>query len=524
MFIWTEFSTRRVFPNARPERTSRQSVCIHGARGGYASAQIILRDIYPVHLNKISVVRADGAREKKLGIRLFKQEYTVYNDMTAYPDRLTQLRPGRVNINIPPHMAQGFLIDFYVPEDAAPGTTEFKVTFSAGSGEAAVDVALTVHKAVIAPAASSRFGHEYFFNTQLLPKGCKIRRFTDEWWELLGHYADVMRELRNNVICVSLKELLTRAGSEKKSDESYEFRWELFDRYVQTFIDRAAAREFTLNAPIQSVEGKYLDAIGPGGENERLETLTKPAEKYLRELYGAVQAHLKEKGWDGIFRAHIEDEPHTTEAWLWADAILHEAAPCLTTGEPLDMIESARVITGNAKWAVPRINVYEEDPPVFFDYVGRGGELWLYSCCFPEESWWLNKFVDLPFIRSRQMEWACVSVGARGFLHWGFNYWGNGDSLYGYNADARFKGDGAIVYPNLRRRKLDPGLRFMNTRDGLQDADLFMQIFASGKKLLIAAAEKLLEEAAGRSFISRDDDSDRFNERYIKLLETADRI
>ncbi len=524
MLIWTEFSTKRVYQNARPEKLSRNAIVIDAARGGYASAQIIVRDIVPVHISKITVARADGKRDKAVNVRFFKQEYTVYNDMTAYPDRLTLIKPGNIKINIKPHCAQGFLADFFVPEETSPGSIEYKIIFSTDRGDSTASVTLSIHKAVLTRPSRSSFGHEYFFGTHLLPKACKIKRFTDEWWKILEHYADVMRELRNNVICVPFKELLVRAGSRKNVDGGYVFEWELFDRFVETFIDRGAAREFTLNAQIQSVEGKHIGAIGIDGQSETLETLTEPAEAYLRALYGAVNEHLKEKGWDNIFRTHIEDEPHTTEAWLWADNIIGQAAPCLKTGEPLDMIESARVITKTAHWAVPRVNVYEEDPPVFDEFIDNGGELWLYSCCFPEEAWWLNKFVDLPFIRSRLMEWACVAVGAKGFLHWGFNYWGDGDSLYGFNADARFKGDGAVVYPNVRRKKLDLSMRFINTRDGLQDADLFFRICASGKKRAKNDAEKLLKEATERGFYAVSDDSGIFNERYVKLLGIADGI
>ena len=526
MQIWTVHSTKQVFGNARPERDSSGEIDIHTARNAYAAMQVVVRDIAPIHITGIKLT-ATGGKKSIRGIknRIFRTDFTTYNDRTSYPDRLIQLKFGKIDLKLKAHSAQSFLIDFFVPEKAAAGVKEYTlVLMLEGGQEAKAVIRLYVHKVSVMPANRSLFGHEYFFNLQLLPNKAAGKLFTEEWWKSLGHYADVMRELRNNTICVPALHLLTAAGSRKLEDGSYRFVWDYFDRYVKLFIDRGAARDFTLSALMQSVYGEYLSAIGEDGKGERLDTFSAEAEKFIRALYTAIEAHLKEMGWDNIFRSHIEDEPHTTEGWLWADKIIAEAAPSITTGEPLDMIESARVICEKARWAVPRINVHDEDPEVFKKMVARGGELWLYSCCFPEEAWWLNKFVDLPFIRSRLMEWACAGVGAKGFLHWGFNYWGNGDSLYGFNADARFKGDGAIVYPNLRRKKLDLSMRFINTRDGLQDADLFMRLLGSDNAELREKALALLRDTTGEDFTTFSDDSKAFEKQLEKLLELGDKL
>lgn len=527
MQIWTEYSTVTVMPNSRPGKTSKAEIEIDAARNSWASAQVVIRDLAPLHVAAAGLKQTGGAPlPKGFRARIFREECVSFDDLTAYPDRLVRLRPGRQSIKIPAHRALGFFTDFFIPRKTPAGAYEF--TFSvlpSGAGSpVTAKIRLNVHKAGIPDPVDALFGHEYFFNTALVPEKCGIKRFTEEWWDLLGKYADIMRELRNNVICVPYKELLLRSGSEKMPDGTYRFDWTVFDRFVKTFIDRGAAREFTLCAHIQSVEGKFIDAIGENGGSERFETLTDEAAAYIRTVYGAIGDHLVRCGWDNIFRAHIEDEPHTTEAWLWADNLIREAAPCLLTGEPLDMIESARVITETARWAVPRINVHDEDAEVFRKFTGKGGELWLYSCCFPEEAWWLNKFVDLPAIRSRLMEWACVGAGAKGFLHWGFNYWGDGRSLYGFNADARFKGDGAVVYPNVRRKFVDRSLRFVNTRDGLQDAELMMTILNSKDRRARNALGRLLSDSTGGCFTAFSDDPDLFNERYKKLLGIADGI
>jgi hypothetical protein len=68
------------------------------------------------------------------------------------------------------------------------------------------------------------------------------------------------------------------------------------------------------------------------------------------------------------------------------------------------------------------------------------------------------------------MKWACFTHGITGFLHWGFNYWDI--SLYGLHPDARFKGDGFIVYPDAQRNSLMLSARGLSTIEGLQDWEL----------------------------------------------------
>lgn len=527
MLIWNEPSTKSIFMNARPGKDASAESFLHAARNGYCAAQVLVRFLENVRIRSVEVLSGTGDTfgDKGIRVRLFRQDYKKYNDCTYYPDRLRELKNGRTDLKVPAHSTRAFRVDFFVPESIAPGKYTYQVTVKTDKGDLTSKINLIVHKAVIRDPADSTFGHEYFFNLDLLPKKkTGILPYSEEWWELLSHYADVMKEMRNNTICVQPLPLLHHGGSTYNSPDDYDFKFDLFDRFVELFLKKGAARDFTLSAFIQSVEGKSFSALSGTSDIVSYETNTPLGDDYLRTFYGGISKHINEKGWKGLFRVHIEDEPHTTEVWLHTKKIIDEAAPDLLAGEPLDMIESARVICDHCGWAVPRINVHDEDPAVFKRFVERGGELWLYSCCFPEEAYFLNKFVDLPVIRSRLMEWACIGVGAKGFLHWGFNYWGRGDSLYGFNADARFKGDGAIVYKNLQAKKLDLSARFMNTRDGLQDADLFMQIIERGNDKQKKGVRELLDEVTKGDFEAHSDDTEEFERNFEKLLAIADSL
>ena len=130
MFIWTEYSTKQVFGNARPARDSKNAITVDTARGAYCAAQVIVRDVAPIELERIEFGPAGGEsgghRRKQGGgirTRLFRQEYTVYNDMIGYPDRLSAVKAGKVRMKLTPHCAHGFWVDFTFPPGPRPAYT-----------------------------------------------------------------------------------------------------------------------------------------------------------------------------------------------------------------------------------------------------------------------------------------------------------------------------------------------------------------------------------------------------------------
>lgn len=78
-----------------------------------------------------------------------------------------------------------------------------------------------------------------------------------------------------------------------------------------------------------------------------------------------------------------------------------------------------------------------------------------YYCCGPSNGWYTNRFINMPLQRTRILGVQLYLSGAKGFLHWGFNFYNSGLSYYtidpyvNTNAGGAFPpGDGFIVYPN----------------------------------------------------------------------------
>ncbi len=515
MELWIENSAKQLFQNARPGKGSSGSITLRTPKNAYISAQIMLRDLAPFEIRSVRVLnKAKG--EKAGNVRIFYQEYRRFNDNAAYPDELTELTEDIGPREVPAHAAQGIWVDFFVPPEAAAVCTEYTVTVGTGGGEYAAEIALDVADVTLPPCDRGTFGHEYFFNLSDIPDFAPGELFGGRWWEALEKTAHIFREMRNNAVLVPVLQLLRAAGSRRTGKDTWEYKWDIFDRFTDVFINAGCAKAFTIGAFTESVNGRSLEAIGYGSESVRIDVPSDEGALFLTSLYTALSGHIDSRGLTGRFRTHIEDEPHTDGTWKWEREIIRRAAPGIPCGEPLDMLETAKLLAESADWFVPRLDVYAQDPGYFRDRRENGKELWAYSCCFPENGWWLNKFIDMPFMRSRMMTWACKANGIDGFLHWGFNYW-NSSPLYGTGPDARFKGDGNIVYPDKERRSLKLSARFINTRDGNQDAELIaicarkkpdetaeilrsvctdFENYTSDSDALCRAAERLLELAA----------------------------
>lgn len=208
---------------------------------------------------------------------------------------------------------------------------------------------------------------------------------------------------------------------------------------------------------------------------------------------------------------HISDEPHETENWLWFREQLKKYMPNIPCSEPLDQLDSAIALEGACNEFIPRLEVFEQGKDFSRRRKEAGDKIWCYSCCYPEEPWYLNKFADLPSRYSRMIYWACFAQDISGFLHWGLNYWNM--PLFGIDPSARFKGDGHIIYPDAENKDFDFSNRGLATVQGAEEYELLR--IASEKYPLEA---KNLALRITRSFSDFDDDPELLENLRIRLL------
>lgn len=475
MYIWSKPASAQVFKHTRKWPEDSTALTLHAARNMVVSGQVCLRDTDTAF--EVTAL-AVGSLPTGISAATYITDYVTYNDGVPYPDILSTKTTCHVTMNT----TQSLWFSFTVGEDAPVGTHTVTVTVKTSLGDYAIDWKLTVYPVTLPAPKDSAFGHEYFLNPfSNFPKDHPCEkppcepfythiRYDEGWWALMANFAKTLKTMRVNSLNIPVMALLSDGGSKRISDTEWELDFGLFDRFVEHFMEYGSFRYLSICSVIGAVNGKHMQAIDENGKVFWLEIYTPACEAWARTFYSSLYKHFEEKGWLSMLQMRLQDEPHTSEFWKWSKDLCRECMPGIVCGEPLDTHTVSRELCGYVDQYIPRIEVYEEGKDYYLERQKAGDQVWCYSCCYPFEMGWMNKFIDLPPIYSRLMKWACFTHGITGFLHWGFNYWDI--SLYGLHPDARFKGDGFIVYPDAEHNSLMLSARGLNTIDGLQDWEL----------------------------------------------------
>ena len=314
------------------------------------------------------------------------------------------------------------------------------------------------------------------------------------------------------------------------SDGEIDWDFSRFDAEVEFLLENANVRRIEGAHIANRAHNKWADPFwaavatpdGKGGvTTDRLPSEDPRVREYLLKYFHALEEHLRSRTlpdgrtWFDIYLQHIADEPvdENRESWEALAGIAKEACPSLK------IIEAYRAHTfkdGLIDVIVPQLDELEWSS---YENVPCGSELWFYTCMYPRGSY-ANRYVTLPLLKTRILQWINFRYGASGFLHWGLNYWGqNGDPAVDASAPVNDwpGGDAYIVYPGYR--KVYPSLRLAALREGIRDYEL----------LRLAAREDTArtgEIARGmvRGYDSYESSITRFREFRRELLEIASRL
>ncbi len=457
----------------------------------HTGVQIMLRNsMKSFAITDIKVNRLPGGL--KADIKL--QDFISFADGIPYPDILSDKKTTEVSANV----TQPVVIVFETDTTVKKGTYHLEITISTSLGECKANVTLVVHKAVVPEPKDSDFCHEYMFDpigyflygdelkeTEFERPYYNYQRYSEGWWELMKVFAVNHKVLRSNVLylgCISI--LLKDAGSKRISENEWHLDFSLVDRLIDIFMEHGSVKKIALGTFLPGQTGAIIRSYDYDGSfcNYKIFGEDGDAERWANFLYTKVYEHFIEKGIIDLLNVHLLDEPKNTEYWLWAKNILNKCMPGIPTCEPIYLREISHALKDDCDIPVPRTDIYDDEPCFYADRVKEGKEFWIYSCCFPEEQWWLTKFLDAPQRYSRMMSWACFSSGTSGYLHWGFNHWRV--DLYSTEPTARFKADGYIVYPDVENNNVIMSNRYLATTMGLEEWEL---LHALEKKNPVAA-------------------------------------
>ena len=188
-------------------------------------------------------------------------------------------------------------------------------------------------------------------------------------------------------------------------------------------------------------------------------------------------------------------------------------------GNPINNTGLSEKLVDEVDLFIPEFDVFEDERTFFEKLLDRPDkEIWGYCCGYPNDSWYLNRFIDRPAIHSRLIGWATYSRRLNGFLHYGYSFWHKTSQFYPFsiNKDAMFKGDCMMVYPSPEDNSYRISVRYINIRDGAQDFELFRLAEKADREKAIALLRSI---AAG--YKDFDTDEGHFLEAREKLLAMA---
>jgi len=491
--VWLESSLRRVFPDTPP---GPKELSLLVARNGRASFQVAFRtqDLAKTQ----TACGVTGAHDCKPRVR-FVDLVPVPHHSPGTPvselDGLGEV-PGMVpdplmpwtKAEVGPRQSRSYWISLTIPADAKPGPRELtvRVTIASDANEAKervveLPVKLEVSPLVVQPRKDFSVTHWWWGTTTW--DHYKMGMFEDEkWWETTRAQMQNLWEHGNDVAYVPM--LFMRSEIVKRPCQllivneptagKYAFDW----KHVKRFTDMCREIGYEkFEWPHMWIYWGVKHPMRVYTEKERgkYELLWKPDISgfsdtylnYLRQFFPEFKAFLdREKLLDGSF-FHLSDEPHADhiENYRNARAILRDLAPWMKTMDALSSIEYGK--QGVTDMPIPVVSSAQA-------YIDAKIPHWVYYCTSPRGQW-LNPFCDMPLAKIRMSGFLFYRLGAKGFLHWGYNFWNkeSSEELLDPFSDvttggAYPPGDAFVVYPGKDGKPID-SIRWEVFAEALQD-------------------------------------------------------
>ncbi len=399
-----------------------------------------------------------------------------------YPDPVLE----QESIDVDFGNTQPVWISIPVPVDAEPGMYKGKVTITGKIGcrkfSIAKDYSVKVYPVTV--EKTSLWVTNWFTGDtsrlKLLTGGRSIEYFSEEYLGLIRLLAKKMAEYRQNVALISplyLSECVYRDGK-------WEIDFSQFDTIVNIFIEEKVIGRIE-GGHIGGREGDWNSQFvvsvpdGTGGQLKKFDRLRMSdprANEFYTAFFTSLSAHLKEKGWDSIYMQHIADEPteQNFKTYIEIAGFVKNIAP----GLPLIEACHSKNLGGVLDVWVPQLDFMDQDYEFYNEQNKSGKEAWFYTCLSPKGEY-VNRFIELPLLRTRYMHWVNYKYEIPGYLHWGLNYWNR--NPFNEQTGIQYEGgnilpggDSWIIYPG--DGKILSSIRYDAMRDGIVDYELLKML------------------------------------------------
>jgi hypothetical protein len=448
--FWLETSLKRVYPNSPPG--SAAPLRLLAARNQKLSFQACFgnRKINSVRVRCEVVGAPQGwdVRVRRVGfvpLRNFNT-HTPADELEGI-GQLPGMCPDPLypepTAHVGPKSNGAFWISVTVPEGAAVGTQrltvrlthedEFSYTDWVRGEPWSIELHADVEVASLVVKPRKDFPVTQWISADSIWEYYRIEPCGDRFWQLARAYiADVVS---HNVDVVYTPLINNRHEILKRPAQLLRVTRVGQDRYAFDFTDVRKWVRIAMESGANYVEwphfftpaptsGKYPQRIYARDE-QGIGALLWPPEtsatgetyrKFLEQFIPQFKRFLEAEGVLEKSLFHCADEPDgdvQMADYRKARALLKELAPWMKV---MDAMSDPRFATEKlSDMPVPSIAT----APAF---TAANCPAWVYFCCGPREKY-LQRLLDTPLAKIRMSGWLFYRLGAKGFLHWGHNYW-----------------------------------------------------------------------------------------------------
>jgi hypothetical protein len=488
--LWLENSLTRVFPNSPPGVAGLR---LRSARNARIAFQVCVRSegVKPLRV-ECAVAGADELKPRVRLVGLVPMAHHTPNTPVAELDGLDHV-PGLVpdplypetGVTLGPRESRSFWITLNVPADAAVGPRDVMVSILFPDQKRAEKLTARLDVAPLVVPERRDFHVIHWWRGEATWDYYKTGMFEDpRWWEITRLQLADMLDHGTDVIYVPIffdrREQFKRPCQLLVVNEPQPGKYEFDFSRVKQFTDMAKKVGFKrfewshlwiywgVENPIRVYKkqgGEYV-MLWPGDISGFSDTYV----NFLKQFLPQFHKFLADEGLLETSYFHLSDEPGSgkhVENYRRARKILHELAPWMKVMDALSDIRYGR--EGLTDMPIPIVSSAKA-------YVDAGIPHWVYYCCGPTGPW-VNRFMDTPLPKIRMAGWLFYRHGAKGFLHWGYNYWHKmeteqigdpfNDASNGSWPGIPF-GDPFEIYPGKDGRPID-SIRWEVFAESLQD-------------------------------------------------------
>ena len=505
---WLQSSLKRVFPSSPAGAGERLELL--AARNERVSFQACLRNLTPEVLKpQVSVSKAED-----LGVVVRRVGYVpmAHHNTESEMEELDGIGhiPGYVpdplfpedTAVVGPLESHAFWITVTIPEDAKPGLRELDIRFTSGE-ETIGKLTARIEVRPLVGRLPQGLPVTHWFYADALCDWYHVEPFEERFWAIVQPYMRDVAEHGGSSLYVPL--FTPPTDGVKRPTQLLRVSTPSPGRYAFDFGDVKRWTELGRASGAQYFEWTHLfsqwgvkHALRIYRHNADRESLLWPPEtpatsevyrSFLAQFLPAFYAFLRSEGLLERSFFHLSDEPHGDEhlaAYRRARAMLKELAPWMKVMDAMSDIRYGR--EGLTDIPIPSISKAHE-------YAEAGLPSWVYFCCGPRGSY-LNRLMDTPLAKIRMAGWLFYRLGAKGFLHWGYNYWYKSQTqqlIDPFTEQAGLAwpgwayGDTFLVYPG-ERGPLD-SLRWEVFAESLRDYGLLQAVGVQPEDPLLAAVK-----------------------------------